>query len=431
MGEAAFEFDFAVVGLGYVGLPLLSAAESSGLRVLGFETQPGQLEKIRQAKTPMYGINEQDISRLSQAPNQLTGTADELKSAKAIAVCVPTPVHGDLSPDLSFVVEAANSIAEHLQQGQLIILESTVSPGTTNGIFRKTLENVSGLKAGQHFLLAYSPERIDPGNQKFGLKNTPKVVGGLDRKSSDSAKALYSNFVDTVVTSKGLAEAEAAKLLENTYRHINIALVNEFALACRAIDIDIFDVIDLAATKPFGFAKFNPSAGAGGHCIPVDPNYFSAALRSRTGVSLQFIELANKINISMPLKFAELAQEIARENSSERNPRALVMGLTYKADVADSRESPAFAMIDKLLDLGVHVVIHDPLLVPSQIQEKYRDLWVEEINKELEDASVVILLQMHAPYQTLLRELERFAHKVLTPLSPAVFDAGFGFRPQK
>lgn len=422
-----FKYDLAVIGLGYVGLPLATAAANAGLRVLGVEKSKQRLKQLSSIDFPFHGLSEKEIQLLSEFPNLLTDNTEELGSAAAIAVCVPTPVDEAFVPDLSFVIEAAHSIGRNLKPNQLVILESTVAPGTTEGEFLKTLEERSGLKAGTDFNLAYSPERIDPGNRTFGLKNTPKIVGGYGTSAGKLAQDLYMNFVDTVVIAKGTSEAEAAKLLENTYRHINIALVNEFALACRSMEIDVFDVIDLAATKPFGFARFTPSAGAGGHCIPVDPNYFSAALKLRTGSGLRFIELANQVNRSMPIEFAELAWQVAKGNIQEGPARILVMGLTYKSNVADARESPATALVKHLLKLGSEVEVHDPLITRADISPELSTLWVEDLKSSIANASSIVLLQMHDAYNDYIPMLNIFSEKVISPLAPSVFEAGHGF----
>ena len=428
MNAEDFKYDFAVIGLGYVGLPLLAAAYSSGLDVLGVDASEGYLKALKDADSEIHGIGVDVLQGLNSGLNSLASSPDNLGQARAIAVCVPTPVDADLSPDLSYVVRAAEAISASLRPGQLVILESTVAPGTTGGIFRATLESGSDLIAGEDFFLAYSPERIDPGNMKYGLKNTPKIVGGIDEASTREAKNLYERFVDVVVLAKGAAEAEAAKLLENTYRHINIALVNEFAVACRSLGIDVFDVIRLAETKPFGFAKFSPSAGAGGHCIPVDPNYFSDALKMRTGSGLRFIDLANSVNRAMPEVFASMTLEAVRETDSAKPKSVLVMGLTYKADISDCRESPAFTLIDSLLSEGVDVMIHDPHVRIEALKEVHKRLFVANVESQIETATAIVLLQMHKAYNEVLPLLQLHRDKVVSPLPPSVVDARFGFR---
>lgn len=427
MVTSEFDFDFAVVGLGYVGLPLLVAAEEVGLRVLGFDVSVSRISSLSEPLKSVYGIPVEKLSRLDVGRNALSGDSSKLNKARAIAVCVPTPVDENFVPDLSFVLSAANTIAAQLQPGQIVILESTVAPGTTEGVFKSALESVSGLTAGQDFYLAYSPERIDPGNKKFDLSNTPKVVGGFDRQSSELAKSIYDQFVNEVVIAKGTVEAEAAKLLENTYRHVNISLINEFALACGAMGIDVFDVIRLASTKPFGFAPFTPSAGAGGHCIPVDPNYFSAALMAETGRGMKFIDLANEVNRSMPEKFVLFAMEALAKQHFSGRPKVLVLGLTYKANIADCRESPAFALIDGLLEAGVSVEIHDPLVQYVDLESEYRDLFTDELAAAVEAADLLILLQFHDEYAEAGDLLSTNSFKVLTPLSPEIFSGAFGF----
>jgi UDP-N-acetyl-D-glucosamine dehydrogenase len=428
MSTSNFDFDFAVVGLGYVGLPLLVEAEQANLHVLGFNVSASRIASLTSASQPVYGIPIEKLSRLALGLNSLTTDASRLNRAKAIAVCVPTPVDENFVPDLSFVLRAAETIARQLQAGQIVILESTVAPGTTEGVFKSALEDISGLTAGKDFFLAYSPERIDPGNKKFDLSNTPKVLGGFDQRSSELASSIYNQFVSEVVIAKGTAEAEAAKLLENTYRHVNISLINEFALACEAMGIDVFDVIRLASTKPFGFAPFTPSAGAGGHCIPVDPNYFSAALMAETGRGMKFIDLANEVNRSMPKKFVSFALEALSDMQISDRPKALVLGLTYKANIADCRESPAFALIDGLLEAGVSVKLHDPLVQCEDLENGYKELFTNELALAVEAADLLILLQFHDEYSQVGDLLSANSFKVLTPLSPEIFAGAFGFQ---
>jgi nucleotide sugar dehydrogenase len=428
MNESKFEFDFAVMGLGYVGLPLLVAAEQANLRVLGFDISLSRLTQMASPTAPMYGIPELKISRLTKDGNALSADAAQLSKARAVAVCVPTPVDKDFAPDLSFVLSAAKAVGGQLKSGQIVILESTVAPGTTEGVFKRELETHSGLTAGKDFFLAYSPERIDPGNKKFDLRNTPKIIGGVDNQSSQLAKAIYDQFVDEVVLAKGTMEAEAAKLLENTYRHVNISLINEFALACGAMGIDTFDVIRLASTKPFGFAPFTPSAGAGGHCIPVDPNYFSAALKAETGYGMKFIDLANEVNRSMPEKFVSFALDALSGMKISAQPKVLVLGLTYKSNIADCRESPAFALIDGLIRAGINVSIHDPLVESTDLEIEYQQLKTDDLEVEVEKANLIVLLQFHDAYNQHRELLASNSFKVLSPLSPEVFRGSFGFQ---
>ncbi|MFI0358024.1 nucleotide sugar dehydrogenase, partial [Actinomadura sp. 9N407] len=270
-----------------------------------------------------------------------TSSADEnlLDSARTMIICVPTPLSDEGGPDLTAVKGAATTIARHLHTGDLVILESTTYPGTTDEVLRPLLEQGSGLVAGVDFHLAFSPERIDPGNPHYGVANTPKIVGGLTPGCAQAAAALYGKFVDQVVQAKGTREAEMAKLLENTYRHVNIALVNEMAVFCHELGIDLWDAIDCAATKPFGFQAFRPGPGVGGHCIPIDPNYLSYKVRS-LGYPFRFVELAQEINDRMPRYIVERAQQLLNTHGQAlKNAHILLLGVTYKADIADQRET--------------------------------------------------------------------------------------------
>jgi UDP-N-acetyl-D-glucosamine dehydrogenase len=326
-----------------------------------------------------------------------TTDARELRHAQTIVVCVPTPLSSDGTPDLGPVRAAATSVAEHLQPSTLVILESTTYPGTTDEEIRPILE-AGGLMAGTDFSLVFSPERIDPGNQNFGPKNTPKVIGGHTSSCADAAEAFYSRFVDTVVRTKGTREAEMAKLLENTYRHINIALVNEMARFCHDLDIDLWDVIDAASTKPFGFQAFRPGPGVGGHCIPIDPNYLSHRVRARLGYPFRFVELAQEINAGMPSYVARRIQDqLNLDGKPLRGSVILLLGVTYKPDIADTRESPAIPLAKTLLQQGAVVKFHDPLV--KQFCAFNKDLpRVDDVYESLAESDVSVLLQNHQEY---------------------------------
>jgi nucleotide sugar dehydrogenase len=288
-------------------------------------------------------------------------------------------------------------IAPHLHQGMLVVLESTTYPGTTEDEVRPRLEE-SGLVAGRDFHLAFSPERIDPGNPVYGMKNTPKVVGGVTPECTQKAAEFYGAFVDTVVQAKGTREAEMAKLLENTYRHINIALVNEMARFCHELDIDLWDVIRAASTKPFGFQAFYPGPGVGGHCIPIDPNYLSYQVRAKLGYPFRFVELAQEINATMPSYVARRIQDLLNEDGkSARGANVLLLGVTYKPDIADERESPAKPLAEALHHLGAEVTFHDPHV--SAWHLRHADLKVVgDLDAALRSADLVVLLQAHKAY---------------------------------
>jgi nucleotide sugar dehydrogenase len=330
---------------------------------------------------------------------QFSATTDPtaLANSDAIIICVPTPLAESGEPDLTAVKGAGRLIAENLQRGQLVVLESTTYPGTTDEILKPILEG-SGLVAGEDFHLAFSPERVDPGNAKFGIRNTPKVVGGLTQGCLEAATGLYESLVDEVVPAKGTREAEMTKLLENTYRHVNIALVNEMAQVCHALGIDIWNVIQNAATKPFGFQPFYPGPGVGGHCIPIDPNYLSYQVRSTLGYPFQFIELAQAINNGMPDYVVQrLTWILNDESKAMRGSRVLLLGVTYKPDIADQRESPALPLARLLESRGAVLSFHDPLVEKWSLGD--RDLErVSDLEDALANADAVLLLQNHSEY---------------------------------
>jgi UDP-N-acetyl-D-glucosamine dehydrogenase len=298
-------------------------------------------------------------------------------------------------PDLTAVEAAATAVADHLHDGMLVVLESTTYPGTTEDLLLPLLEQ-GGLRAGTDFSLAFSPERIDPGNERWHLANTPKVVGGVTPACTERAAAFYGRFVERVVRVRGTREAEMAKLLENTYRHVNIALVNEMAIFCDELGIDLWDAIDAAATKPFGFAKFSPGPGVGGHCIPIDPNYLSYRVR-QLGYPFRFVELAQEINARMPAYVVTRAQRLLNDHAKAvRDSVILLLGVTYKPDVADERESPARPVARRLRTLGAHVRYHDPHVASWSVD----GVPVEraDLERDLPDADLVVLLQPHRDY---------------------------------
>lgn len=333
--------DLAVIGLGYVGLPLAQEAIRAGLSVVGYDVSDRVITGLNAGKSHVDDLSDADIQAMLAGGFSATKDDQVLADAKAIVICVPTPLSEDGGPDLSAVLGATQAVAKNLTKGQLIVLESTTYPGTTEEVVQPILEK-GGLRAGEDFYLAFSPERIDPGNKKFGMRNTPKVVGGINQISTDKAVEMYSNFVDTVVRAKGAKEAEMAKLLENTYRHINIALVNEMAMFCNDLGIDLWDVIRCASTKPFGFQAFYPGPGVGGHCIPIDPNYLSHQVKTNLGYPFKFVELAQEINAGMPNYVIRRVQDQLNSVGKALNgATVLLLGVTYKPDIADQRESPA------------------------------------------------------------------------------------------
>ena len=389
--------DVVVVGLGYVGLPLAQEATRAGLAVLGFDASEAVVNGLNAGKSHVDDLSDTDIEQMVAAGFEATTDPSRIAKAEVAVICVPTPLSSDGLPDLAYVKNAAKTIADNLHPGMLVILESTTYPGTTDEVVRPILED-AGLKAGKDFHLVFSPERIDPGNEKFGAKNTPKVVGGHTPECADAAANFYGKFIDTVVKTSGTREAETAKLLENTYRHINIALVNEMAQFCHELGIDLWDVIDAAKTKPFGFQAFYPGPGVGGHCIPIDPNYLSHNVRAKLGYPFRFVELAQEINATMPQYVVRRAQDILNDDSkSLRGSTVLLLGVTYKPNIADQRESPAVPIAKFLLNAGAKVQFHDPF-IQEWTAMKGRVSRAKDLISGVEEADLTILLQDHSDY---------------------------------
>nr|WP_306239534.1 nucleotide sugar dehydrogenase [Ornithinimicrobium cryptoxanthini] len=346
--------------MGYVGLPLAQEATKAGLTILGFDINQGVVDALNAGTSHIDDLSDGDIAAMVEGGFKATTDESEIASAKVAVICVPTPLSDEGGPDLRAVEGAVEAVARHLQPGMLVVLESTTYPGTTDEVVRPKLE-AGGMVVGEDFNLAFSPERIDPGNETFGAKNTPKVVGGQTPACTDAAAEFYGRFVDTIVRAKGTREAETAKLLENTYRHINIALVNEMARFCHELGIDLWDVIDAASSKPFGFQAFYPGPGVGGHCIPIDPNYLSHNVRARLGYPFRFVELAQEINSGMPAYVVSRIQDLLNEDGkSLKGSTILLLGVTYKPNIADQRESPAVPLARALVAKGATVRFHDP-----------------------------------------------------------------------
>ncbi|MFJ3800764.1 nucleotide sugar dehydrogenase [Streptomyces sp. NPDC090088] len=388
--------ELAVIGLGYVGLPLAREASLVGLRVAGLDLDPRVVEGLNAGHSHVDDVSDEDVARMRQAG--FTAYTDDacLARAQTVVICVPTPLSEDGGPDLRAVTSAASAVAGRLRRGRLVVLESTTYPGTTEEVVKPLLEE-SGLRAGEDFALAFSPERIDPGNTTHGLRETPKVVGGLTPACSAKAAAFYGKLVDTVVQAKGTREAEMAKLLENTYRHVNIALVNELAILCRELKVDVWDAIRCAGTKPFGFQPFRPSAGVGGHCIPIDPNYLSYKVRS-IGYEFRFVELAREINAHMPEYVVRRAQDLLNhEGRALHGSRVLLLGVTYKPDVADQREAPAVPVARLLREREAEIAFHDPF-VPAWFVDGEAVPRVTDVAAAVRSHDLTILLQDHSVY---------------------------------
>jgi UDP-N-acetyl-D-glucosamine dehydrogenase len=389
--------DLVVIGLGYVGLPLAHQAARSGLTVAGFDVDPTVVAGLNEGRSHIDDLTDDDVAELLARGFVASTDPSVLDQADAVTICVPTPLSPDGRADLRAVEAAAEEVGRRLRPGMLVVLESTSYPGTTNDVVRPILER-SGLVAGADFALAFSPERIDPGNRTYGLGNTPKIVGGYTPACTERAARLYERFVPTVVRTKGTREAEMAKLLENTYRHVNIALVNEMARFCHELGIDLWDAIRAASSKPFGFQAFYPGPGVGGHCIPIDPNYLSQSVRSTLGYPFRFVELAQEINATMPAYVARRAQNILNEAGLAINgATVLLLGVTYKRDISDQRESPAVPLAQALLQLGAKVIYHDPYV--RQWSVGGADVpRVDDVEASVAEADLTILVQDHRVY---------------------------------
>ncbi|MDP9228608.1 MAG: nucleotide sugar dehydrogenase, partial [Actinomycetota bacterium] len=347
-----------VIGLGYVGLPLAIAFAEEGNEVIGLDTDPRKITALREGSSYVEDVSSESLKAVAQ---KLAATThyEDLSDCDAVIICVPTPLAQAREPDLSHLIDSATSLSRVLQRGQLVSLESTTYPGTTRERLLPILEE-SGLAAGRDFHLAFSPERIDPGRTDYTLRTTPKVVGGLTEACTERAAELYEEICDEVVRVSGPEPAELTKLLENIFRSVNIALVNELAMLCERLEIDIWEVIDAASTKPFGFMRFEPGPGMGGHCLPVDPFYLAYKAREHDFYT-EFIELAGKINQNQPQWCVQRIEHALNDVSKAvRGSRVLMLGVSYKAGVGDMRESPALKIIRLLRERGADVAYHDP-----------------------------------------------------------------------
>ena len=356
-----------VVGIGYVGLPISVSFAEAGFQVAGIDLREEKVATINSGASHLRDVADAKVKMLVDKGKLAASTSFEpLRDADAVIICVPTPLAGG-QPDLSRVVFAGEEIAKVLKPGSLFVLESTTYPGTTEELLQPLLE-AGGLKAGQDFLLAYSPERIDPGNPAYSFEDIPKVVGGIDLTSTDAAAALYRQVVPKVVVVSGTREAELAKLIENTYRHVNIALVNELAIYSHELGIDIWEAIEAAATKPFGFQPFWPSPGWGGHCIPLDPSYLSWKVRQSRSHEVRFVELAQSINSEMPRHVIERISRLLNDAGKPiKGTRILGIGVAYKGGTEDTRESAGVKVLEKLRERGAIVGYHDPLVPEVEI----------------------------------------------------------------
>jgi UDP-N-acetyl-D-glucosamine dehydrogenase len=351
----------AIIGAGYVGVPLADTFGRADHSIILVDIQPGRVEQLNRGESYVEDVSSERVKELVDGGRlRATLDYDEIREADAILIALPTPLSDQREPDLSIILDATRGIAKRLRKGQLVVLESTTYPGTTRESLQPILEE-SGLKAGDDFNLAFSPERVDPGREDWTTQSTPKIVGGLTDACAQRAVELYKTAVDTVIAVSSPEAAELTKLLENIFRSVNIALVNELAQLCERMDLDIWEIVDAAATKPFGFMRFDPGPGLGGHCLPVDPFYLSWKARQYDFYT-EFIELAGKVNANMPYFCRSLISQALNHGRelSLKGSNVLLLGVTYKADVRDTRESPALKLMELLRNAGAEVAYHDP-----------------------------------------------------------------------
>ncbi|MBT5856611.1 nucleotide sugar dehydrogenase [bacterium] len=383
-----------IIGMGYVGLPLACEFAHEGISVVGFDVSEEKVSKLNNGTSYIQDITEDTLKPLvDQKLIRATSDFADLKNVDIISICVPTPLRKTKDPDMSYILSAIESIAPHLRKGQLVILESTTYPGTTEEILLPRFEE-TGLKVGEDFFLAFSPERVDPGNSTFNTKNTPKVIGGVTPQCSELAQSIYAVAIDTLVLVSSPSSAELVKLYENTFRAVNIGMANEMALMCHKLGIDVFEVIDAAATKPFGFMPFYPGPGLGGHCIPIDPHYLSWKLKT-LNYDPKFIGLAEQINSSMPNHVVNRVNEALNAHQKSINgSKILILGVAYKPNINDLRESPALDIIGFLQDKGAEISYHDsynPVMKIRDFEKKSKPLTSSLLN----EADCVVIVTNH------------------------------------
>ncbi|MBA3942949.1 MAG: nucleotide sugar dehydrogenase [Herpetosiphonaceae bacterium] len=392
----------AIIGLGYVGLPLAVVFAEAGFRVVGIDLDQRKVDAIGCGESYIEDVTSERVQRVV-AEGRLTATADfaALGSCDAVSICVPTPLRKTGDPDISYIINAANEIVKYVHPGLLVVLESTTYPGTTTEVILPRLrENQAGLKVGKDFFLCFSPERVDPGRRDWTTINTPKVMGGVTRTCLQAGQVLYGSALERIVPVSSSEAAEMVKLLENTFRAVNIGLVNEVLLMCDKLGLDAWEVIDAAATKPFGFMKFTPGPGLGGHCIPIDPLYLSWKLKT-LNYTARFIELASEVNTSMPRYWVQKVQDALNDAGKPvKGSHVLVIGVAYKKDVSDLRESPALDIIHLLQEKGANVAYHDPY-VATLLHEHIELTAVVNLNAAIENADCVVITTDHSSYDWL------------------------------
>ena len=405
------EARMAILGLGYVGLPLAVVFAQAGFDVIGIDPDKRKVDSLKEGKSYIGDVPDKELAPLVKA-GKLTASTDfaELANVDAVSICVPTPLRKTGDPDLSYILSATGELAKYLHPGMVIVLESTTYPGTTRELVLSTLTEGSDLKVGEDFFLAFSPERVDPGREDWTTINMPKVIGGITQTCSDVAAAWYGQALETVVPVSSSEVAEMAKLLENTFRMVNIGLVNEMAVMCDRLGVDVWEVIDAAATKPFGFMKFTPGPGLGGHCIPIDPLYLSWKLKS-LNYNARFIELASEINTNMPRYVVDRAQEALNDEGKALNgSNILVLGAAYKPDIDDLRESPALDVIGLLREKKATVSYHDPY-IPHFEHEDWKMASVPDALAAAKQADLVIVVTNHSGYD--YPEILKVSRKIL------------------
>ena len=389
---------FGVIGLGYVGLPLcVEAAESGALKVIGFDVNKQVVEGVNSGCSHIQDLTDDQVGSLrNRGLIEATCDMSRLAECDAISICVPTPLSKTRDPDVSYISAASDAVAATLCPGQLIVLESTTYPGTTREVLNPRLES-TGLVAGKDFHLCFSPERVDPGNKTWTTRNTPKVIGGLTKACGDVGQSFYEQFIDKLVRVSSVEAAELTKILENTFRAVNIGLVNEIALIADRLGVDVWETIEAAATKPFGFMKFSPGPGLGGHCIPVDPHYLSWKMRT-LNYKTRFIDLASEINSEMPFFVVDKVREVLNRNRQSLNGSCiLLLGVAYKKDINDVRESPALDVMQLLRQDGADVRYHDPYV--SKLSWEGVEFYSEHLTDELLSwADCVVILTDHSDF---------------------------------
>ncbi len=390
----------AVLGLGYVGLPLAVVFAEAGFDVIGIDPDASKIDALNKGKSYIPDVSTEDVAALAKS-GKLEATTDfsVLKNVEAVSICVPTPLKKTGDPDMSFIDTVTTDLAKYMHKGMVVVLESTTYPGTTREFILPMLTEKSGLTVGEDLFLSFSPERVDPGREDWTTINTPKVLGGITEACTEVACAWYSGAIETVVPVSSTEAAEMSKLLENTFRMINIGLVNELAIMCDRLDVNVWEVIEAAATKPFGFMKFTPGPGLGGHCIPIDPLYLSWKLKS-VNYNARFIELASEINTGMPRYVVEKVQDALNSQRKAINgSKVLVLGAAYKPDVNDLRESPALDVIGLLADKGAEVSYHDPYCPTLKAHTGETMESVSDMLGAVEESDCVVIITDHSEYE--------------------------------